>query len=55
MTFMPFSTSRWRGSRNEINARMKWMLDLDNPALDWVSISTGLGVGNAGDNGGRVS
>ena len=33
-----------RVRENEINARMKWMLDLDNPALDWVSISTGLGV-----------
>ena len=33
-----------RVRENELNARMKWMLDLDNPALDWVSISTGLGV-----------
>jgi len=28
----------------ELNARMKWMLDLDNPTLDWVNISKGLGV-----------
>ena len=33
-----------RVRENELNARMKSMLDLDNPALDWVSISTGLGV-----------
>ena len=28
----------------ELNARMKSMLDLDNPTLDWVNISKGLGV-----------
>ncbi len=33
-----------RVRENELNARMKSMLDLDNPTLDWVSISTGLGV-----------
>ena len=34
-----------RVRENELNARMKkWMLDLDKPTLDWVNISTGLGV-----------
>ena len=33
-----------RVRENEINARMKSMLDLNNPTLDWVNISTGLGV-----------
>ena len=28
----------------EKNAKMKSMMDLDNPTLDWVSLSTGLGV-----------
>ena len=33
-----------RVREKELNARMKSMLDLDNPTLDWVNISTGLGV-----------
>ena len=33
-----------RVRERELNARMKSMLDLDNPTLDWVNISTGLGV-----------
>ena len=33
-----------RVREQEINAKTKTMLDLDNPALDWVKISTGLGV-----------
>jgi acetolactate synthase I/II/III large subunit len=33
-----------RVRENPLNARMKSMLDLDNPMPDWVNISTGLGV-----------
>ena len=33
-----------RVRENELNAKMKWMLDLDKPTLDWVSISKGFGV-----------
>jgi acetolactate synthase-1/2/3 large subunit len=33
-----------RVREKELNARMKSMLDLNNPTLDWVNISTGLGV-----------
>ena len=33
-----------RVREKELNARMNSMLDLGNPTLDWVNISTGLGV-----------
>jgi acetolactate synthase I/II/III large subunit len=33
-----------RVRENELNIRMKSMFDLSNPTLDWVKISTGLGV-----------
>ena len=33
-----------RVREKELNARMNSMLDLNNPTLDWVNISTGLGV-----------
>ena len=45
MTPTQFSVSRSRAfARSGLNAKTKTMLELDNPALDWVSISTGLGV-----------
>ena len=33
-----------RVREREMNAKMKSMLDLGNPSLDWVNIATGLGV-----------
>ena len=33
-----------RVREGELNAKMKSMLDLANPALDWVNIASGLGV-----------
>ena len=33
-----------RVRKRELNAKMKTMLDLDDPTLDWVKISSGLGV-----------
>ena len=33
-----------RVREGDMNARAKTMLDLDNPAMDWVKMSTGLGV-----------
>ena len=33
-----------RVREQEMNAKMKSMLDLKNPTLDWVSLATGLGV-----------
>ena len=45
-----------RVREQEINAKTKTMLDLDNPALDWVKISTGTRRAcDAGRNGRGVS
>ena len=33
-----------RVREQELNTRMKWMLELGDPALDWVKIATGHGV-----------
>jgi len=42
-----------RVREGELNAKMESMLDLTNPALDWVNIASGLGVFGVASKTGR--